>query len=300
MRERIRDLRHFHYALASAEHGSFRRAAAALNVQQSTVSRGVRSLENRVGAELFERSHAGIRPTSAGDWFLLEATLGFDHLERALQRVGALRRGEYGHIRVGVSVPLAALGDAFEQFRKEYGGVAVEIVESTSSASSAWIQQRKLDVAFVANSPADGTLRSLHLRDERMIVVLPKSHRLATARELVLEELLNERIILSTGGAGPDIADHLARHMAKSEVVPNFQLHGVGQFNLINMVASEFGVTIVAGPLPQTACEGVVFIPLAGRNVTPLNAVWMASNPNPALKGLLQVLRKSARSGLSA
>ncbi|MDB5203925.1 MAG: hypothetical protein JWP26_3824 [Devosia sp.] len=41
MPERIRDLRHFHYALASAEHGSFRRAAAALNVQQSTVSRGV-------------------------------------------------------------------------------------------------------------------------------------------------------------------------------------------------------------------------------------------------------------------
>jgi DNA-binding transcriptional LysR family regulator len=70
MRDRIMDLRHFHYALASAEHGSFRRAAAALNVQQSTVSRGVRSLEHLVGAELFERGHAGIRPTFAGDWFL--------------------------------------------------------------------------------------------------------------------------------------------------------------------------------------------------------------------------------------
>ncbi|WP_430691604.1 LysR family transcriptional regulator [Mesorhizobium vachelliae] len=53
------DLRLFRYALISAKHGSFRRAAAVLNVQQSTVSRGVRGLENQVGTELFERNHAG-------------------------------------------------------------------------------------------------------------------------------------------------------------------------------------------------------------------------------------------------
>ncbi|MGB3339498.1 MAG: LysR family transcriptional regulator, partial [Devosia sp.] len=155
MPERIRDLRHFHYALAAAEHGSFRRAAAALNVQQSTVSRGVRSLEYQVGADLFERGHSGIRPTSAGDRFLREATIGFDHLERAMQRAGALQRGEYGELIVGVSVPFTALGDAFEQFREEYGGVSVEIVESTTEASSILIQQRKLDVAFVAKPPVD-------------------------------------------------------------------------------------------------------------------------------------------------
>lgn len=295
MPNRILDLRHFHYALASAKHGSFRRAAAALNVQQSTVSRGVRSLEHHVGAELFERSHAGIRPTSAGDRFLEEATLGVDHLERAMQRVGALQRGEHGELTVGVSMPLTVLGDAFEQFREEYGGVSVEIVESTTGASSVLVQQRKVDVAFIAKPPADAALHSLHLRDEAMVVVLPKSHPLAGARKLVLEDLRRERIILSTGGLGPDIADHLARRMAKSEAEPNVQLHGVGQFNLVNMVAREFGVTIVVGPLPGTASDGVVFIPLAGRNVTPLYAVWMESNPNPALKGLLHILRKSTR-----
>lgn len=295
MPNRILDLRHFHYALASAKHGSFRRAAAALNVQQSTVSRGVRSLEHHVGAELFERSHAGIRPTSAGDRFLEEATLGIDHLERAMERVGALQRGEHGELTVGVSMPLTVLGDAFEQFREEYGGVSVEIVESTTGASSVLVQQRKVDVAFIAKPPADAALRSLHLRDEAMVVVLPQSHPLAGARKVVLEDLRRERIILSTGGLGPDIADHLARRMAKSEAEPNVQLHGVGQFNLVNMVAREFGVTIVVGPLPGTASDGVVFIPLAGRNVTPLYAVWMESNPNPALKGLLHILRKSTR-----
>ena len=91
----VPDVRLLQYAFASAEHGSFRRAAAALNVQQSTVSRSVRSLEDRVGAKLFERGHAGIRPTPAGNRFLEEVTLVLDNLMRATLRVGALERGEH-------------------------------------------------------------------------------------------------------------------------------------------------------------------------------------------------------------
>lgn len=48
MPDRLLDLRLFRYALTSAEHGSFRRAAAR-----------VRSLEDRVKAKLFERDHSG-------------------------------------------------------------------------------------------------------------------------------------------------------------------------------------------------------------------------------------------------
>ncbi|MBL8598912.1 MAG: LysR family transcriptional regulator [Devosia sp.] len=297
MPERILDLRLFRYALASAEHGSFRRAAAALNVQQSTVSRGIRNLEHRLGAELFERGHAGIRSTRAGERFLEEATLGFDHLERAMQRVGALQRGERGELTVGVSVPFILVGDLFERFRDEYEGVSVEIVESTTTASWATVQQRKVDVAFVAKTPADGALRSLHLRDERMVVMLPKSHPLAGAKRLNLEELRLERFILCAGGLGPDIKDHLARRMAKWGGELRIQLHRVGQCNLINMVAKGFGVTIVVGPLPRAAPDGVVLVPLAGRNVVSLCAVWMESNPNPALKGLLSIVRGSGQVG---
>jgi DNA-binding transcriptional LysR family regulator len=289
----VPDLQLFRYALASAEHGSFRRAAAALNVQQSTVSRGVRSLEHRVGAELFERGHAGIRPTAAGDRFLQEAILGFDHLDRAMQRVEALQRGEHGELTVGVSVPFALLGDSLGRFREKYGGIYVEIVECTTSESWPLVQQRKVDIAFVAKSPPNGAQQYLHLRDESMFVVLPKLHPLAGAGRVVLEELRDERFILSAGGLGPDIRDHLALRLAKPGVEPNIQVHRVGQCNLVNMVARGFGVTIVAGQHAATDSDGVAWISLAGRNVISLCAVWMETNPNPALKGLLNIVRKS-------
>ncbi|RWI72176.1 MAG: LysR family transcriptional regulator [Mesorhizobium sp.] len=280
--------------MASAEHGSFRRAAAVLNVQQSTVSRGVRSLEHQVRTELFERNHAGIRPTPAGNRFLEEAALGFDHLRRALQRAEALQRGELGDLSVGVSVPFSVLGDLFKRFHADHGGVSVEIVESTSGANWALVQQRSVDVAFVARTHGNGAPRSLCLRDERITAVLPKSHPLAGARRLSFEELRRERFILAAGGIGPDLQEHLTKRMAKWGVEPKMQLHRVGQCNLMNMVALGFGVTIVIGIPSRAATDGVVLVPLAGRNVLSLHAVWIESNPNPALKALLDIMRAAA------
>jgi DNA-binding transcriptional LysR family regulator len=291
------DLRLIRYALESAEHGSFRRAAAALNVQQSTVSRGVRSLEDRVKAKLFERDHSGIRPTPAGDRFLEEASLGFDHLRRALQRAEASQRGEHGELTVGVSVPFSVLGDLFQRFRASHEGVSVEIVETTSGASTALVQQRSVDVAFVSRQLNNGPVHSLYLCEEHMAAVLPKSHRLAGARKVSFEELRRERFILGASGIGPDLQEHLSKRMAKWAVAPRVQLHRAGQCNLINMVALGFGVTIVIGPPPRAATDGVVVVPLAGRSVISVSAVWMESNPNPALKALLNIVRASGSAG---
>jgi DNA-binding transcriptional LysR family regulator len=288
------DFRLFRYALASAEHGSFRRAAAALNVQQSTVSKGIRNLEHRLGATLFERGHSGIRPTPVGDQFLEDASLGFDHFERAMKRIGALQRGEHGELAVAASVPFFMLGDIFERFREQYQGVSVQIAESTCTAGNASVRMRKVDIAFATKPAADDLSRSLHLRDERMIVVLPTPHPLAELRAVLLEDLRSERFILGASGIGPEIAGHIRRHMSEAGHEPNIQMHGVGQCDLIAMVARGFGVTVVAGRLSHAAPDGVVLVPLAGKNVVPVHAVWMDTNPNPTLKGLLDIAQRIA------
>lgn len=292
MRNLPLDLRLFYYALASAEHGSFRRAAAALNIQQSSVSRGVRTLEHSVGAELFERGHTGIRPTPAGVRLLEEANLGFNHLDRAVQRVRALQRGEIGELTVGVNVPVALLGQILDSFRADFRSVSVEIVESSSIAISALIQQRKLDVAFLAKvGPPRITSPSLHLRDERLIAVLPASHSLAGERRLDLERLRAEHFILCAEGLGPDIEEYLVAHMARWDAKPRIQMHRVSQCDLVSMVAMGFGPTITIGHPQGAGTGGVASIPLTGKNLISLHAVWMEGNRNPTLEGLLSVLR---------
>lgn len=53
------DLQHLRYAVAAADHGSFRRAAEALVLRQSTLSRCIRRLEECLKITVFERSSGG-------------------------------------------------------------------------------------------------------------------------------------------------------------------------------------------------------------------------------------------------
>jgi len=214
-----------------------------------------------------------------------------------MERAEALQRGEHGELTVGVSVPFAVLGDLFERFRSGNDGVSVEIVETTSGASSALVQQRSADVAFVGGEHRNGLAQSLYLRDERMMAVLPKSHPLAGARKVSFENLRQERFVFGASGMGPDLQQRLAKRLGTMGAEPRVQLHRVGYCNLINMVALGFGVTLVIGAPPRAVADGVVVVPLAGRNVLSLHAVWMETNPNPALKALLEIVRGSCAQG---
>src|SRR5258705_13286154 len=67
------DLQHLRYALAAADHGSFRRAAEVLLLRQSTLSRCIKQLEHSLGMIVFERSSGGVRTNAAGRPFLSPA-----------------------------------------------------------------------------------------------------------------------------------------------------------------------------------------------------------------------------------
>src|SRR5690606_7844806 len=147
------DFRLLRYPLASAEYDSLRQAAAALNIQQSSVSRVVLTLEHQIGAHLCQRTHSGIRPTPALVRFPQQAALGFEHLERAMRRIGAANRGENGELTVAASVPFPLLGDVFERFRSEHSGVSLEVVEETCAGGVTLLRQRRADIAFVTKVP---------------------------------------------------------------------------------------------------------------------------------------------------
>ena len=79
------DLRLLRHAQALAEHGSFGRAAEALDIAQPSLSRGIKDLEAHVGLLLFNRSRSGHEPTDFGRVFL-------QHAAEVLAKVGDLER----------------------------------------------------------------------------------------------------------------------------------------------------------------------------------------------------------------
>ncbi len=83
------------WALIASQHRSLRQAAESLNVRQSTFSRHLRAMEARLGAQLFERTNGGMRPTSAGREFLTSAQHILASADAALRKLRTRMRGEW-------------------------------------------------------------------------------------------------------------------------------------------------------------------------------------------------------------
>src|SRR3546814_18520892 len=94
------DLRYLKYAIVVAAQGSFRRAAAVLNLPQSTVRRRIQILERTLGVPLFERSRTGARPTLAGERFMLAAAVGAGPLREADNEITEDKRGDGGMLEI--------------------------------------------------------------------------------------------------------------------------------------------------------------------------------------------------------
>jgi len=102
------DLRYMRWAVIAAQHRNLRKAAESLNVRQSTLSRTLRNLEGRLGAELFERTHGGTRPTAIGREFLQAAGYIIEETDAAFARLKDMSIGQTGRLRIGVYISLAA------------------------------------------------------------------------------------------------------------------------------------------------------------------------------------------------
>ena len=128
------NLRYLYCALSVAELGSLRRAALALGLPQSTVSRRVQLLEHRLGFPLFNRNRLGAEVTDAGSGFLKEAIVGAHHLNRAAELAVAVIRGGRGNLNVGISASLTTgfLHRLLRSFRKQNPDIHVMVREGTS------------------------------------------------------------------------------------------------------------------------------------------------------------------------
>ena len=102
------ELRHLRYAIAAAEYGSFRRAARALGVPQSSVSRRIRDLEDEIGVSLFVRHHTGVNLTNAGERLLPRLSSALGEIAYATRDAGSAGRGSDGEIYLGISSSLAS------------------------------------------------------------------------------------------------------------------------------------------------------------------------------------------------
>ena len=97
------DLRLLSYFLVVAEELHITRAAARLGIQQAPLSQQIKRFEKNLGAQLFWRKPRGVELTEAGLALRNEAAAIFASVDRAVDTVVRVSRGEQGDIRIGLT-----------------------------------------------------------------------------------------------------------------------------------------------------------------------------------------------------
>lgn len=285
-------------ALLVAEHLSFSRAAQVLGVRQSAVSRRVRALEDELGVSLFERESGGVRVTEAGRRFFDRSRAGLAEIDFAIRSAGNAGCAGEGAVRIGIlsSLSVGFLRDLLVRFREEHAAVAVDILEGSTREHIAGINERRLDIAFVAGEPQAPRCDVALLWQARVFIALPDGHPQAEATEVCWDGLKDERFILSREAPGPEIHDFVIQRLASLGFSPSVERYHVGRETLMHMVALGFGISVMSETGTATQYPGVVFRPLpADQDLLPYSAVWLPGNDNPALRRLLSLARSMSQ-----
>jgi len=119
--------------VAVAEHRSFTKAAAQVGIALPTMSQTIRSLEERLGVRLLNRTTRSVALTEAGDRLLAEVQPVLDGIEHALESVNSFRDKPIGTLRLAVERPASriflasALAPLIQPFLAEYPAIRVEL-----------------------------------------------------------------------------------------------------------------------------------------------------------------------------
>lgn len=289
----LRDLR---WAIVASQHRSLRQAAEALNIRQSTLSRGLRDLEHRLGATLFERTNGGTRATIEGQEFLDDARHIVEETETITARVKTRSRGESGRLTIGVHASISAgnLRATLLDHRHRFPDVEMHLVDGSRDHLISDLANSAIDVAFVAEGNPRWNDRTLSVWSERVVLALPETHPLSARDAVHWSELKHEVFLLPQRGPGPEFLTLLISKIGYADP-PQLHRHDVGLDRLLTLVSAGWGVLLAMEGATGATYPSVIFREVHdAEGPTRLNfrAHWRQANGNPSLRPFLDMLRE--------
>jgi len=144
------DLRKLRYFVGVAEAGGFRRASEAMFIAQPSLSKHIRELEEELDAQLFERSHVGIRLTPQGRRLLAESRAILERIDNLSLLVAGHDSRLSGSVRIGAPSSIASLlfGPLAERVRAIYPDIHL-ICSSDGSRLVELLEANEIDTAIL-------------------------------------------------------------------------------------------------------------------------------------------------------
>ena len=262
--------------LGIASWGSFRRAAAHMNLSQAALSHRMKKLEETLGTALLARTTRRVTLTEAGLELMPIAQRAVGEIEGALN---ALRdRGRGGPERLAVAclptVALLHLPAALAEFGRQHPAVRVQIYDNSAAEITGRVRAGEADFGVTVVSARGTDLDITPLNRDPFVLVCPVGHALAGRAAVQWRELGGEPLIrISAETANRLLIDEA---LNRKRETPSWRYEVQRVPTAVSMVQAGLGLTVL--PLSGLQANGsadLVGVPL--RNPAVVRRIGLVS-----------------------
>lgn len=262
---------------AIVETANFREAADRLYRTQPAVTQQLKRLENELDLQLYDRKNH--RPTPHGEQLY---ELGKRLLQQAVDIQRALTDNKNmisGALNVGTSDTNALyfLPRYLAQYARKYPHVQLEVYSRSTDLIAGQVLDGNLDLGIVTLPIDQDGLNTKTLFEQRLVLVVPHSHKLANRTNVHLHELERESFVLLEEGTRTGtllrkfFEEHgftptVSMHSGSFEVIKRYVIEGLGISIIPEIAISEKdGDNLVPVTIPNLPTVGIGIIQQAGR-----------------------------------
>ena len=186
------------YFRAVTESGSIKKAAVALRIAPSAISRQVQAIEEELSVKLFERGARGMALTGAGHLlyrYAVENRNQLDSIRVKVQEFDALRRGQ---VKIATVEGMLAnfLSNFVVALAGDYPGISISITVMGSRDVAELVGRNEVDLGLVfGRAPRRDLIELARMRQSLCLIVSPR-HPLAGRDSCVVKDLAGLRVVV--------------------------------------------------------------------------------------------------------
>jgi len=270
-------LKQLEYLVALSETRHFGRAANRCHVTQSTISAGIRDLENVLGVAVAERSKRQVLLTPLGLTLAEHARALLSDAKAIVELASSNREPMAGDMRLGVIPTIGPylLPKVMPALARRYPSLKLYLREEQTEPLLARLRSGEIDVALIALPYDLDGLESLVLLEDEFQFACSRKHPLAEDATVSPDVIAGEPLMLLEEG-------HCLRghaldvcHLGGKQLRALYEASSLQ--TLVQMVGEGLGVTLIPGIAIDagiTRGTNVKLIPLAERAFRQIGLVW--------------------------
>ena len=220
------DIKQLKTFICVAETGSLSAASDRLRLAQPALSRQIKLLEHKTGAQLFQRTVKGMTLTESGEKLLSRVSGIIRQLEQAVDEVRSSSESITGNVAIGLmpSINSVLAVRLIEKVKSELPQVTLRIVEGYSGHLIEWLHRGDLDISFLYGPAHDLHLRCTGLLYENIALISAPGKLNNLGKEIQLSDIAHLPIVLPSRPHGIRILVDNA--VAKAGVKLNVEISG--------------------------------------------------------------------------